>query len=494
MSETNRIVEAKKFLNTAEEQILIISPYMTPSTLAEVLSEIPAGIDVTVICSWRTDDLLFGSSKLETYELCKDKGWSLRVDYDGMPRTIHLKAYVIDGEMAMVGSANMTQRGMLQNIESLIPVSLEAHSTLADSIEDSIAGSKLVDDEVCRQFVEHLSSIPKPEKSQTKRLTVVYGDMEQEILKRMPPQPSLDDLISLPSIRKALSVRGLRFGEIRRVLRRNSTRGSARNTINDRTMNLMQEIVEVDSRLDIQKRYGSNCLVWKVHPILNKKIMSILKPYLGKPIRELGLDENLWDDDTLGSKTAKIRQICMELLPIEIRECVENLSTWQGTLRLKKGDQALYPRPFGPRLQFTTEGGELLRNVSPSVNLESLLPEERIRDELWLPAFCLFEADKGAKLGDVVLRGFGLWESDRNFVASMERDFDSDIEILSKQSGPFFDNPFRKSSETEVIHTKVAALGGKTEFPLGHPERPMSRYLNTGCLTNIAHEILSHDH
>ena len=71
-----------------------------------------------------------------------------------------------------------------------------------------------------------------------------------------------------------------------------------------------------------------------------------------------------------------------------------------------------------------------------------------------MPAFCLFEADKGAKLGDVVLRGFGLWESDRNFVASMERDFDSDIEILSKQSGPFFDNPFRKSSETEVIHTK----------------------------------------
>ena len=29
MSETNRIVEAKKFLNTAEEQILIISPYIT---------------------------------------------------------------------------------------------------------------------------------------------------------------------------------------------------------------------------------------------------------------------------------------------------------------------------------------------------------------------------------------------------------------------------------------------------------------------------------
>ena len=74
MSETNRIVEAKKFLNTAEERILIISPYMTPSTLAEVLSEIPAGIDVTVICSWRTDDLLFGSSKLRLMNSVRRRG------------------------------------------------------------------------------------------------------------------------------------------------------------------------------------------------------------------------------------------------------------------------------------------------------------------------------------------------------------------------------------------------------------------------------------
>jgi hypothetical protein len=158
-------------------------------------------------------------------------------------------------------------------------------------------------------------------------------------------------------------------------------------------------------------------------------------------------------------------------------------------LRLAKGDKALYPRPFGERLRFTNDEGELLRR-SP----ERLLPEERIRHELWLPSFCLFEAPKGAKLGDAVLRGFGLWESGREFVASMERDFDSDIGVLSEQSSPFFENPFRKATETEVIHTKVAALGGKTGFPLGHPERPMSRYLNTSSLTGIARDILSHDH
>ncbi|SVB29178.1 uncharacterized protein METZ01_LOCUS182032, partial [marine metagenome] len=266
---------------------------MTPSTLAESLSEIPTGVDVTVICSWRTDNLLFGSSKLETYELCQENGWSLRVDHDGMSRTIHLKAYIIDGQMAMIGSANMTGRGMRENIESLIPATLETHSTLADAIEESIAGSISVDNEVYSQFREHISSIPKPEEPEIPLLTVVHGAMELEILRQMPPQPTIDDILQLPSIRKALPVRGLRFGEIRGILRKNSSRGSAINTINDRTMELMHRIVESDSRFDIQKRYGTDCLVWKVHHILNQEIRGHLRPHIGKPLSQLGLDESL---------------------------------------------------------------------------------------------------------------------------------------------------------------------------------------------------------
>ena len=76
----------------------------------------------------------------------------------------------------------------------------------------------------------------------------------------------------------------------------------------------------------------------------------------------------------------------------------------------------------------------------------------------------------------------------------MERDFENDIQILEEQQAPLFENPFRKMSETEVVHTKVAAKGGVTHLPWGHPDRPLSRYLNTEALTSIAQEILSHDH
>ncbi len=490
MSETNRIVEAKKFLSTAEEQILIISPYMTPSTLAEALSEVPAGIDVTVICSWRTDDLLFGSSKLETYELCKENGWSLRVDYDGRRRTIHLKAYVIDGETAMIGSANLTQRGMLQNIESLIPVTLDAHSSLTDAIEDSIAGSKPVDDEVYRQFVEHVSSIPKPEKSQTKRLTVVHGDMEREILKRMPPQPGLDDLMSLPSIQKALSVRGLRFSDIRRILRRNSTRGSASNTINDRTMELMQEIVEADSRLDIQKREHSNCLVWKVHHILNEEIHRYLKPYIGKPFKDIGLEEKYWEDSFLGDATKKLRRASLNLLPPEIAEAVGRLTTYPASIYMMPSGNARYPKPIGSPVVLTDKDGNRLK-----APVEELLTPNEILDQAWFPSFCLYEPVEGKKLGDSIFRGLVFWECDRKIREKMEDEIAEDINTLREIRGSIEGtHPFRREKDSEVIFTKVASYKDRDKYPLGHPKRTMKRYLTKRLLSSILNDVNIHDH
>ena len=417
----------------------------------------------------------------------------------------------------MIGSANLTNSGLDSNIEYLHPVSTGlidlsdetriAHyndwlpgsqkgTGLSQAISQAAIHSRAVDDEAYWSMKKHLEDIgprererlPKWEPPDLEYVTEL-SPLALDVISKMPPRPSLRDLMQAESIDRALDIRGLRFGEIRSIIREILPKSTTREELNQKTNQKLQEIVQSRTTFDIQKRYGTDCLVWKVHTILNEEIMWNLKPHLGKPIRELGLDEELWDSDTLGSKPVKIREVCMQLLPTKISECVQRLSTWQGTLRLAKGDKALYPRPFGERLRFTNDEGELLRR-SP----ERLLPEERIRHELWLPSFCLFEAPKGAKLGDAVLRGFGLWESGREFVASMERDFDSDIGVLSEQSSPFFENPFRKATETEVIHTKVAALGGKTGFPLGHPERPMSRYLNTSSLTGIARDILSHDH
>ena len=68
-SEGSRIGDLKRWLGTAEEEILIISPYLIPETLNEALSKARDGVLITIVCSWRSKELLFGSAKLETYEV-----------------------------------------------------------------------------------------------------------------------------------------------------------------------------------------------------------------------------------------------------------------------------------------------------------------------------------------------------------------------------------------------------------------------------------------
>jgi len=254
-------------------------------------------------------------------------------------------------------------------------------------------------------------------------------------------------------------------------------------------MELMNNIVESDPRLDIQKRDYRHCLVWKVHHILNEEIRRHVKPYIGKPLRDLGLDESLWDSGTQGNKVQHARELCLGLLPEELRNAIMRLKTHSGTLRLKIDGRALYPRKFGESLVFTDQEGQFL-NLSP----EQMLPEKKLRNQLWFPLFCIFEAPKGIKLGDFRLMGLGLWESNFNFVQDLEADLEDITRVLSEQAEPFHDNPFKEGIPRRVIHTKIADAKGNPHLPLGHPKRKMSRYVNLASLTDIAQEILSHDH
>ena len=484
-----RLDELRKHLSRANSEILIISPYLTPGTLSDVLSGAPEGIDVTVICSWRDRDLLFGSSHLETYHLCRDNGWTLRVDHDRMPRTIHLKAYVVDGEHAMIGSANMTGRGMGGNIESLLPVSMEAYPPLFEAINDSQQGSIEVDDAIYKHFFERVQNFPDREEPNFPGLKPIHGATALEILDHhMPPEPTLSQIIQCPSIREALPIRGLRFGDIRRFLRSKPLLDKSRDNINDRTTDVMRKIVEADTRFDIQKRYGTDCLVWKIHHIVNKEIKSQLEPYIGKPLRELGLEEPLWDKATNGTA---VRNFCLSKLSSEINTAISNLNanSAKKSLRLGEDGKPLNPTPIGPRIVLTDSEGNFL-NLSP----EQMLPDDELRDSLWLPSFCIFEANSGTKLGDVSLLGFGLWESNYKFVQDTDEELADDIRILAEQESPFYDNPFRKQRDSKVIFTKIGDAKGNSHLPLGHPNRKMSRYLTQAAMTSIADDILSHDH
>ena len=116
----------------APSGIIVVSPYISRGALEDVLSPVQGwekAPDVTIVCSWRTVDLVSGASDIGIYELCRDKGWNLRVDHDKSPHKIHLKAYLAHHHLAgtiigrgMIGSANLTNSGLDSNVEYLHPV------------------------------------------------------------------------------------------------------------------------------------------------------------------------------------------------------------------------------------------------------------------------------------------------------------------------------------------------------------------------------------
>ena len=117
-----RLERLTRWLSNAKESVWIVSPYISLEALQRALEDVPEGIDVTVITSWRPGDLASGVSKPELYELCEERGWKLRADLGDGP-FVHIKAYVKDEASALMGSANLTNLGMgnLEVGESTMP-------------------------------------------------------------------------------------------------------------------------------------------------------------------------------------------------------------------------------------------------------------------------------------------------------------------------------------------------------------------------------------
>ena len=468
----------RKWFEGAENEVFVISPYMTPSALEECLSKIDERVAVTIICSWRTTDLVSGSSSLAIYDLCKERGWCLRVNHDGSERVLHLKAYVVDGSMAMVGSANMTRSGLGTNIETLVEVEIaETGNSVTESFEHSIK----VDDTVYDSIKEHLSQIEVKEEEELP----CWNPPDEEnaiilaVMDAMPPRPTHAELVGLPSLGRAMSARGLRFSEVRRVISEHMD--YSRGELSDATERIMEKIA-TDPRMDLQTGphgHHTKCLVWKLEEILTGEVMSHLEPHIGKPISELGLDESLHDKSLRGSRSKQIREVCLSLLPEELREVVRRMSTWDATISLRDSVTPKENRPVGP-----------------NIYLESLPAEDsrpEILDVLWLSSFCIYQADEGTTLGDVVLLGFGFWEPEMEVRGSIAREFEEDIRTIRENSQRLLTGD-KASLETETsrefVFVKVRGQGGRSGSPLGSPERPICHYLTKRALSKIAKRIV----
>ena len=138
--------------------LLIFSPFITTSYLLELLD---GHTEVHIVTSWRKEHLLAGVSNLDLYGAVRQrKGWTLYVN-----DRLHAKVYCRNFETVLVGSANLTRRGLGDhegsNIELLVeqPCDDETERQLREILRTSLVMNDVDFETYCAWYEDASASV-----------------------------------------------------------------------------------------------------------------------------------------------------------------------------------------------------------------------------------------------------------------------------------------------------------------------------------------------
>jgi|SaaInlStandDraft_6_1057023.scaffolds.fasta_scaffold48517_2 hypothetical protein len=167
------------FIKDIKYELIIVCPYIKLRTLKRILDNLSPQIKVLVVARWNIQDLIAGSSDLEVYSYLKNKGHRLYIHQD-----IHLKVILKDKLKIILGSANITERGLgfldKSNIEavSIDTVDEDDLKKINQILHESIAVNKELYKEI-----KKIVSDNKEEKELIAKRSVKFIKINKEIYK-----------------------------------------------------------------------------------------------------------------------------------------------------------------------------------------------------------------------------------------------------------------------------------------------------------------------
>ena len=99
--------EAELFLAKTNKSVTIFSGFIKSGAIHWLREHVNNSIEVTLVGRFSASDLIKGASDLEVYSICKELGWKL-----GILNNLHSKVFIFDDKHLMLGSANLTMRGL----------------------------------------------------------------------------------------------------------------------------------------------------------------------------------------------------------------------------------------------------------------------------------------------------------------------------------------------------------------------------------------------
>jgi cardiolipin synthase A/B len=109
----------ESLIYAARKELFITTPYYVPNSpmQAALCAAASRGVDTTIIFPERNDDFAVGATSKSYYEELLAAGVKI---YEFRPGLLHAKSITLDGEITLIGSANMDRRSFDLNYENNI--------------------------------------------------------------------------------------------------------------------------------------------------------------------------------------------------------------------------------------------------------------------------------------------------------------------------------------------------------------------------------------
>lgn len=111
----------------ARVSITVFSAFIKLNAIKWLDQHISTRPEIKIIARWRPEDLAFKASDLEVYEFCQARGWRFGIDV-----SLHSKAFIFDSSSVLLGSANLTDRGLSISNEGNLEMGTVIKPTIAD--------------------------------------------------------------------------------------------------------------------------------------------------------------------------------------------------------------------------------------------------------------------------------------------------------------------------------------------------------------------------
>lgn len=110
-----------------ESNLTIFSAFVKSSALSWLKEYLEGIQSITIIARWAPQDLAYKASDLDVYNFCKQHGWKFGID-----NSLHSKAFIFDLKTVLLGSANLTDRGLSLSRDGNLEMGTVVEPTIAD--------------------------------------------------------------------------------------------------------------------------------------------------------------------------------------------------------------------------------------------------------------------------------------------------------------------------------------------------------------------------